>query len=178
LTQCELGNASAVVQQGGEFVMKIRRILYATQSFLAANIGICSYVVAASTIQLTQTDQEISGTDSETGVAFRSSLLPGDHVIVDFYIGTKRIHADIDYARHRDRLRTVSQGSEIPVALSVQDILAFQKLRDSLPPIITSARHADALTSLINLMADAPPGIVFDFTSGPFGGTTRAYALK
>jgi hypothetical protein len=114
--------------------MKTHRILYATLSFLAVNICICSYVVAASTLQLTQTDHEISGTDSESCVAFRSSLLPGDHVIVDLYIGTKRIHADIDYGRHRTRVRAVSQATETPIALSVQDILAFQKLRGSLPP--------------------------------------------
>jgi hypothetical protein len=149
--------------------MKIRRILYATLSFLATNIGICSYVVAASTLQLTQTSQEINGTDSESGVAFRSSLLPGDHVIVDLFIGTKRIHADIDYVRHTLILRTVSQANETPVALSVQDILAFQKLRRSLlslpSKIDPSARHAEALGTLITLMADAPAGAVLDLTT-------------
>jgi len=124
--------------------MKLRQILYATLSFLAVNIGICPYVVAATTLQLTQTSQEISGTDSESGVAFHSSLLASDHVIVDLYIGTKRIHEEIDYGRHTLRIRSVSQGTETPIALSVQDIRAFQKLGVSLfslPP--KSNRRAD-----------------------------------
>ena len=137
--------------------MKTRQILYITLSFLAVNIGICPYVVAASTLQMTETSQEISGTDSDSGVAFRASLLASDHVIIDLYIGSKRIHADIDYARDRTRVRAVSQASETPVALSVQDILAFQKLRGSQfpppPKIQTSDRLWDALGSLINLMA-------------------------
>lgn len=112
--------------------MKTRRILYATLSLLAVNIGICPYVVAASTLQLTQTSHEISGKDSESGVAFRASLLPGDHVIIDLYIGTKRIHAEIDYGHNALRIRSVSQANETPIALSVQDILALQKLRVSL----------------------------------------------
>ena len=54
--------------------MKIRRILYATLSFLTLNIGICPNVGAVSTLQLTETSQEINGIDSE----FRRgiSLLP------------------------------------------------------------------------------------------------------
>jgi len=155
--------------------MKLRQILYATLSFLAVNIGVCPNVAAASTLQMTETSQEINGTDSDSGVAFRASLLPGDHVIVDLYIGTKRIHLEIDYTRHTNRLRAVSQADETPVALSVQDILAFQKLRDSHysppPTIHTSARLRDALGSLINLMADAPAGHVIDITSGLFGGS-------
>jgi hypothetical protein len=149
--------------------MKLRQILYATLSFLAVNIGICPYVVAATTLQLTQTSQEISGTDSESGVAFHSSLLASDHVIVDLYIGTKRIHEEIDYGRHTLRIRSVSQGTETPIALSVQDIRAFQKLGVSLfslpPKIQPAGRHGDALGRLLNLMASTPPGYVFDYFS-------------
>ena len=152
--------------------MKTRRILYAALSFLAVNIGVCPYVVAATTLQLTQTSQEISGTDSESGVAFRASLLASDHVIVDLYIGKKRIHEEIDYTRNKVRLRIVSQANETPTTLSVQDILAFQQLRVSLTSKINkAARHGDALTRLINLMASAPAGHVFDITSGPSGGS-------
>jgi hypothetical protein len=151
--------------------MKTRRILYATLSILAINIGICPHVVAASTLQMTETSQEISGTDSDSGIAFRASLLPGDHVIVDLYIGTKRIHEEVDYTHKTVRLRTASQGNETPVALSVQDILAVQKLRGSqIPPppkIQTSHRLRDALGRLLNLISDAPPGAVIDFNNGP-----------
>jgi len=149
--------------------MKTRRLLYATLSFLAVNIGICPNVGAASTLQLTQTPHEISGTDSESGVAFRSSLLPGDHVIIDLYIGTKRIHEEVDHARQTFRLSTASQGNETPVALSVQDILAIQSVSlFSLPPKIhTAGRHGDALGRLLNLISDAPAGAVIDITSGP-----------
>ena len=158
--------------------MKTRQILYITLSFLAVSIDICPYAVAASTLQLTQTaqtDQEISGIDSDSGVSFRSSLLPGDHVIVDIYVGTKRIHEEIDYGRKALRLRTVSQGSETPIALSVQDILAIQQLRVSIHSLQTkihmAARHGDALARLINLMAVAPAGHVIDITGGLSGGS-------
>ena len=151
--------------------MKTRQILYITLSFLAVNIAICPNVGAASTLQLTQTDQEISGTDSESGVAFRASLLPGDHVIVDLYVGTKRIHEEIDHARGTIRLRTVSQSNETPIALSVQDILAVQKVRVSLfsqpPKILTAGRLGEALATLMRLMAHAPAGHVIDLNSGP-----------
>jgi len=150
------------------------RILYATLSFLAVNIGICPYVVAASTLQMTETSQEISGTDSDSGVSFRASLLVGGHVIVDLYIGSKRIHEEVDYTRQAFKVRVVSQATETPVALSVQDILAVQKLRDSRfspPPKThtsnTSGRLRDTLGRLLNLISDAPPGAVIDITTGP-----------
>ena len=107
-------------------------------------------------------------------MAFRASLLAGDHVIVDLFIGTKRIHEEVDYTRQALRIRSVSQGTEIRIALSVQDILAVQKLRDSrfspppqTPTSHTSGRLRDTLGRLLNLISDAPPGYVFDVTSGP-----------
>ena len=98
-------------------------------------------------------------------MAFRSSLLPGDHVIVDLYIGTKRIHEEVDYARQTVRLST-SQANKTRVALSVQEILAVQKLRVSLfsqpPKIHTSARHGDTLVRFLNLISAASDGYVID----------------
>ncbi|MGH6857932.1 MAG: hypothetical protein ACRECP_09940 [Methylocella sp.] len=153
--------------------MKIRQILrtlYIALSFLAVNIGLGSYVVAASTLELKETSQEISGKDSESGVAFHASRLAGDRVVVDFYFGMKRIHADIDYAHHIDIIRSVYRANGLPAALSRQDILAFQKLLGSRfsprPKIQTSDRLRDALGSLINLIASAPEGYTLNFPKG------------
>jgi hypothetical protein len=72
------------------------------------------------------------------------------------------------WTRTRPRPRVLAPT---PVALSVQDILAVQKLRVSLfslpPKIHTAGRHGDALGRLLNLISDAPADAVIDFTSGP-----------
>ncbi|MGH6837752.1 MAG: hypothetical protein ACREDT_02935 [Methylocella sp.] len=148
--------------------MKIRQILYVTLSFLAVNIGLGSYVFAAPAFELKETSQEISGKDSDTGVAFHASLVAKDRVVIDLYFGTKRIHADIDYARGgRDIIRSVYQASGLPAALSRQDILACRKLGVSLTPKINSySRHGDALTSLLNLISSAPEGYTLNFPKG------------
>ncbi|MGH6850774.1 MAG: hypothetical protein ACREDD_10065 [Methylocella sp.] len=149
--------------------MKIRYILHVTLSFLAVNTGVCSHVVAASAFELTETPQEISGTDGESGVTLHASLPASDRVVIDLYFGAKRTHADIDYARDGiDKIRSVYQGSGLPAAVSRQDIIAFQKLLRSLAPKINQySRHGDALTSLINLIADAPEGFTFNFPKWP-----------
>ncbi|MGH6838995.1 MAG: hypothetical protein ACREDT_09350 [Methylocella sp.] len=148
--------------------MKIRQILYVTLSFLAVNVGLGLYVAAAGTLELKETSQEITGKDSESGVAFHASRLAGDRVVTDLYFGAKRIHADIDYAHHIHIIRSVYQASGLPATLSRQDILACRKLGVSLTPKINSySRHGDALTSLLNLISSTPPGFAFDIRSGP-----------
>ncbi len=95
--------------------MKMRQLLYVTLSFLAVNICLGSYIVAASTFELKETSQEISGTDGESGVAFHASLVASGHVVIDAYFGTKRFHADIDYTRNSLTIRSVSRAYGTPV---------------------------------------------------------------
>ncbi|MGH6857383.1 MAG: hypothetical protein ACRECP_07040 [Methylocella sp.] len=149
--------------------MKIRQILYIALSFLAVTLGLGSYVVAASTLELKETSQEISGKDSESSMEFHASLLAGDRVVMDLYFGTKRFHSDIDYTRNSLTIRSVSRAYGTPVALSVQDIVAFRQLLVSLPPKIkTAGRLARTLMTFVDVMASASPGHPIDINSVPF----------
>lgn len=146
--------------------MRPLHILPIVISFLGLELGL-SHLVSASTLDLTQTPREISGADSDSGVAFQAFLLPtNDHVVIDAAIGTRVVHADIDYARRSLKVVSLSRDTGAPAALSVQDIVAFKKLLVSLPPKIdTGSVHGDALSSLINLIASAPVGIPIDISS-------------
>lgn len=137
--------------------MKIRTVLYAAPFFLAISIAAGSYVIAGSTLELTQKPREISGIDRESSVAFAASLTSSDNVVIDVSVGGKQIHADIDYKLKTLSIRSLSKANGASAGLSDQDIAAFQNLLVSLPRAIdTSSRHGDALTSFVNLMASAP----------------------
>ena len=107
------------------------------------------------------------GQTASSGVAFQASLPTRDHVVIDANIGTKRIHADIDYTLKKLRIRSFSQANGTSISHSAQDIVAFQKVLVSLPAVNTGNRHGEALASFVNLMANAPPVVLDISSSGP-----------
>ncbi len=150
--------------------MKIRSKLHAALPFLALYIGAASYASAASGREVTQKPQKISGIDRDSGVSFQALMPSNDRVIIDTSIGSKQIHAEIDYKLRKIMIRSLSKTSGFLEALSPQDIAAFRKLRVALPRAINiGTRHGDAHTSLVNLMASAPPvAINYSSSNGPF----------
>ncbi|MGH7750011.1 MAG: hypothetical protein ACREQ5_35370 [Candidatus Dormibacteria bacterium] len=150
--------------------MKIRSKFYAALPFLALYIGAASCAIAASGIEVTQKPQEISGIDRDSGVSFQALMPSNDRVIIDTSVGSKQVHAEIDYKLRKIVIRSLSKTTGSLEAISPQDIVAFQKLRTALPLAINiETRHGDALTSLVNLMASAPPvAINYSNSNGPF----------
>lgn len=136
--------------------MKMRSVL---RLFLVSGVvlGFGPQVAAQPDIEVAETPAQISGTDSRTGVVFRSQLVSPERVAIAVIIGAKQIRGDIDYELQRIRIH--SYGSN----LAVSEILAFQNLLERLPQkISTETRHGDALTSFVNLMASAPVGRALD----------------
>jgi hypothetical protein len=107
-------------------------------SFLALYGGAAPYAVAASALEVSQKPQEISGIDRDSGVAFQVLLPSNDHVVIDVSINSIQVHADIDCKLRKIQIRSFSKTSGSLQALSVQHIVAFQKLLVALPPEINT----------------------------------------
>jgi hypothetical protein len=112
-------------------------------------------------LELSHNAQQIKGSDARSGVSFQSTLTSGSQVTVDTYVGTKQIHAEIDYAAKTLSVSSLLLADKSLAAMAPQDIAAFQTLRLSLPARLGAEDlHADALSSLVNLVASAPAGSV------------------
>ena len=77
--------------------MRIRLKSLTLLPLLALGLGTTSHAPAAPALELTQKPQEISRIDRDSGVAFQAVLPADDYVIIDTSVGTKQIHAGIDY---------------------------------------------------------------------------------
>jgi len=125
--------------------------------------------LAQTTLQVNTSPQVISGQETAAGVQFRSELLPSGHdVLIDMYFGNKRIHAEINYRTHRVVVQSTFVANARLAALSVDDIIRFQKLLVSLGPVIgAEMQHADALGSLVSFVASFPRDNPLNFDIAP-----------
>jgi len=128
-----------------------------------------AFAQSQSHLEVNKTPKVISGQDTTSGVQFRSELLAsGREVVVDMYFGNKQIHADIDYGRRRVVIKSTFVSNGAPATMPIEDIWRFQKLLQSLPPLIgANTQHADALGSLVNLIASVPRDKPIDFNLAP-----------
>jgi hypothetical protein len=117
---------------------------------------------ASHAFELSHTAQAIRGVDPDSGIVFRSVKF-AERVVADVSVGAKQIHAEIDYQKYHLIVRSVAKADGARVALATGDIVAFQKLLAVLPGKIgVEDRNADALSSLVNLVASAPVGATID----------------
>jgi hypothetical protein len=119
---------------------------------------------AQATLLRTNSVQEISGEDKNLRVQFTATQDDLDHVTVKVDLGTrKQVIAKLDYARKTVSLVSLSQTTHQPIAITAQDITTLQKLLRSVAPNVNlDSRVGDALTSFLNFLGSAPPGVVLN----------------
>ncbi len=123
-------------------------------------LAFMTIALPARALELSHNASQISGADARTGVSFQSTLASPSHVSADLFVGAKQIHAEIDYASDSLGVWSLTKANGAPAALAPQDIAAVQQLRFFLPARIGATElHADALASLVNLVASAPAGV-------------------
>jgi hypothetical protein len=135
------------------------RLIYAVifNSAFALSVGAPLQGAAQTTLQITKSPLEMRGLDTSSGIEFNAVLATRDLVIIDTYLGTKQVHAEIDYGRRHLVIRSISRADGKIAKLTADDITAFQKLLIVLPPVANAeTRLGDALTSLVNLVGVAP----------------------
>ena len=142
----------------GRISVKARMLLYVALSLFAPWAGAAGPAMAGPTLELTQTPQAISGAESESGIGFAASLTSADRVAIDVSIGSKQIHADIDYALKTLAIHSSARDGAGDAELSAQDIKAFKQLLASVRSVDTGTRQGEAFASFVNLMANAPSG--------------------
>jgi hypothetical protein len=136
------------------------RTFFFAPSFFAIFVGAALPAIAGSALEFTQTPQDIRGVERESGLSFAATTTSKDRVVIDTYIGTKQIHAEIDYNLRRLAIRSLSATSGRSVELSAQDVIAFQNLLAASSALDTRSRHGEALASFISLMANAPASAI------------------
>ncbi len=149
----------------------MKRLMIASCTLLFTMSG---YVFAQSaSLNLQQSPTSITGSETNLGINFDSSLTNPNKAIVNLYSNGKKIHAEIDYALQTVAIRTTSLDNGSAASLTPLDIQAFQQLKAIVPRRVDAAsHHGDALASLINLAASAPPGFTFMINSSAISYTS------
>jgi hypothetical protein len=112
---------------------------------------------------ITATPASITGHAADVGIDFSATLTTPTHAVVDIDFGLKRVHADVDYAAEQLIIHSIAPTSGTPAGLSLVEIARFQRLLHEIPAALTvSGHHADALGSLISLLAGAPVNVPID----------------
>jgi hypothetical protein len=142
-------NASGVIMLG-----KIRRLILAS-----ALLGLAAGGALAAEFE-TRSRQAIVGRDAalDTGFSARSSESKVE-IRIDLP-RRKAVVALIDYESHSVTAKSLSAATGRPVTLDRADINRFRALRASIGP--AEHRVGDALLSLLELLSEAPTGVVLD----------------
>lgn len=135
------------------FIFRIAAIILLSQGIAQAQLALT-----------TNSESEISGYLESPSVRFSARQISPQVVSVDVFVGTEtRIHGDIDYGTSTVRIRSLSSKDGTSRIVSVIDIVACQRLLDSLRvKVDASTRVGDALTSFVNLLSSAPPNRILE----------------
>jgi hypothetical protein len=134
-------------------------MLKPSRFFVWLAVCVCAGPLHAAEFEV-QSPGLIKGSDRGSGITFHAAATgPKVEVRIDLP-GRKSALAVVDYETEALSLNSVATGTDRPVRLEAGDLSRLKILRSSLGPL--ERRTGDALASIVELLSEAPTGIVVD----------------
>ena len=120
--------------------------------------------VSVSAVEFAVNSREaIVGRVPDLEIDLSSVALNPDSVRVEIQLHGKQVVAHINYKEAYVQIQSISLDNKIPVEINKEDIEKVKLLLESLS--LTPSRVADALVSTLNLLSEAPPGLILNIDS-------------